>query len=170
MEASQFTSRTDVFEDFTSNTIDDLDIDVLIEGRVDLRRYVGRPFLTLADSLMEPVQLVVRDLSTSGAWIETPMLFDVNEHVVLDLENETFIGRVARVSFGRRTSDHSAGVGVVFDQLETTQNGVLNKLLRLQPPPLPRVAAAMEDNVIELDFSDMIPIDWVDPEDVQFVA
>lgn len=95
----------------------------------------------------EPVPCQIRDLSASGMWIETTHEMLPGEKIVVTFHPPdwpspfavTVFGEVARISMGRRRSDHGlTGMGIEFTDLGEAEREALSACLEGLPPPLPR--------------------------------
>jgi len=117
------------------------------ETRRAVRRGVDLDCDVIFGERDEPVPCRAIDLSPYGLWLETTILAEPGEHVVIcfrppnwpSMWNLTVFGEVARISKGRRKGDQGhTGMGIEFCDLTEAEHAALADCLRGLPPPLPR--------------------------------
>ena len=119
---------------------------VLPGARRALRRALRFECEVVADCYGEPVVHRIHDISTHGAFIESPLPLAPGDEVIMTLVPPRFsrsapmtiVGEVARVALPRRRRDAGpAGMGVRFIELDYDELCALERALRGVPPPLP---------------------------------
>lgn len=110
-----------------------------------VRRAVALECSALSDHWDEPVPHLLTDLSPFGAWLETTLLLQPGDELLLSFlpprqtrVHELLVtAKVARAAMRRRRDDaHLAGMGVHFEDLSPAEFARLAACLQGLPPPL----------------------------------
>ena len=126
----------------------------VISSRSELRRAVDTTCQIVADAWDVPIDHAIQDLSSGGMWVESMFPLEVGEDIVVAIqpppraergEGEAsadepihVLGRVRRVSLGRRSSDPPrAGMGIEFLHVEECATDRLARSLHGIPPRIP---------------------------------
>ncbi len=103
----------------------------MASGRRDERVTINKEF----DSFDQFIQEYVTNISATGVFIKSKTPLPVGTQVNLrftvimdDIETITGLGRVVRVS------EDPAGMGVVFEELNSYSQALIGKLLTARPP------------------------------------
>lgn len=122
-----------------------------IRDREVVRRFVGVRCEAVTDRDFRLVGRTLRDLSPSGAFVETEAPLAIGELVYVSFQAPRTrvwmdaCAIVARNAHGRRASDRGKrGVGLRFVSIDAADRAVLEAALRRMPPPVPERPARVD--------------------------
>lgn len=122
-----------------------------IRDREVIRRYVGVRCEAVADDGFRLIGRTIRDLSTTGAFLETDADLVLGEIVYLAFQaprTRRWVDAccvVARRVSGRRDTDRGKrGVGLRFVTMDAIDRAILEASLRKMPPPVPERSVRLD--------------------------
>lgn len=122
-----------------------------VRNRVVIRRFVGVRCEAVTDDGFRLIGRTIRDLSSTGAFLETDADLVFGELVYLAFQAPRTrrwldaCALVARRVSGRRETDRGKrGVGLRFVSMDATDRAILEASLRKMPPPIPERSVRLD--------------------------
>lgn len=117
----------------------------------------------LGDGWDRSVGLLATDVSPRGLWLASDLVMEAGQELVLTFRPPrwpdwgapiTALAKVVRAGLARRQADGGrAGMGLLFEDIDSEHVSRMSELMRGLPPPLPRAIRQplLQDEELELD-------------------